>query len=472
MLKPLFKIALILSFIFTAGLARADWAAPTSDPPNCPTGQPGCDIPLNVSNTNQTKAGGLIVGGLRSVLNIFIGDSNTSASTVITDNASQSYFSKRGAGSVIMDFAPEPAAGQYGTVRFFRTTNTTGYKAAEFLKGDGTNSVDSRIGVGGSNSFLNVYGGNVGLGTSAPTAPLNIKRDPVGGLPGWIGQLLIEPVTNNDVGLTLKTTRTGVTQLWSLIAGNGVGNENFRIFNGNGAGDAVNIDTSNNVGIGLVNPASKLDVNGDICWTPPGGSRQCLGSGGSGGGSSFWTDTKQGDIKNTNVDVNTGLPAQVNIQGQLRVAGGAPAANKILISQNGVGLARWANPSEIPGVGLSSMTFTSFSGCTVGIGCPVTSGDSGPTSAPSPSVLDGGTLRMSCPAGYKVVSGGARCRKGWNSALFLGLTLDSSLEASYPASASAWDVACVTSFWSFTTFSVRYFHTLEGIDSAYVTCSK
>ncbi len=469
MLKNTVKFLLLLSLVLSASQVQAvDWANPTFDPPTCPAGTPGCDVPLNVSNNNQTKAGGLIIGGLRSVLSIFIGDSNTSASTVITDNASQSYFSKRGTGPVIMDFTPEPAASQYGTVRFFRTTNTTGYKAAEFLRGNGLNEVDSRVGVGGNNSFFNFYGGNVGVGTNAPTAPLNIKRDPVGGLPGWVGQVLIEPATNSEAGLTLKSMRTGAAQLWSVIAGNGVGNANFRIFNGGNGTDALNIDTANNVGIGTITPASKLDVNGDVCWTT-GGKRQCLSSfsGGTGGtgGSSWWDDNQRGDITNNNP---TG---QVNIQGQLRIIGGAPANNKILISSNNSGLATWANASDIPGVGGigNDVLNTTFSGCSsasVLQGCPIRSGDAGPT-VDLVGATDVGSLRMTCPAGYKVVSGGAECDNSFN----VGVAASGAmLNASRPINNQTWEVQCIKI--NFTVGALFFNKTINAMKQASITCAR
>ncbi|MFH1822776.1 MAG: hypothetical protein ABH830_03690, partial [Patescibacteria group bacterium] len=57
---------LILIFL-TLGLSislqslLADWTAPVADPPTCASGDPGCDAPLNVSNTAQQKAGTLIL---------------------------------------------------------------------------------------------------------------------------------------------------------------------------------------------------------------------------------------------------------------------------------------------------------------------------------------------------------------------------------------------------------------------------
>jgi hypothetical protein len=40
------------------GFAHADWTAPLHTPPTCNAGEPGCDAPINVSTTGQTKGSG------------------------------------------------------------------------------------------------------------------------------------------------------------------------------------------------------------------------------------------------------------------------------------------------------------------------------------------------------------------------------------------------------------------------------
>lgn len=41
--------------------AFADWTPPSHNPPNCPTGEPGCDAPLNVGPSHQTKLGSISI---------------------------------------------------------------------------------------------------------------------------------------------------------------------------------------------------------------------------------------------------------------------------------------------------------------------------------------------------------------------------------------------------------------------------
>ncbi|MDO8592751.1 MAG: hypothetical protein Q7R92_03200, partial [bacterium] len=41
--------------------AAAVWTAPSGNPPACVSGDPGCDAPLNISNTAQQKQGMLLL---------------------------------------------------------------------------------------------------------------------------------------------------------------------------------------------------------------------------------------------------------------------------------------------------------------------------------------------------------------------------------------------------------------------------
>ncbi|PIU15436.1 hypothetical protein COT20_01730, partial [bacterium (Candidatus Gribaldobacteria) CG08_land_8_20_14_0_20_39_15] len=58
-----FGVFVLLLGVFYAALAFTD--APAGTPPNCPAGYPGCDPPLNVGSTPQTKTGSLTIGTLR-----------------------------------------------------------------------------------------------------------------------------------------------------------------------------------------------------------------------------------------------------------------------------------------------------------------------------------------------------------------------------------------------------------------------
>ena len=62
-IKPfLFTFAIILG-MFGASIVIA-WTGPTQTPPNCTSGNPGCDAPLNISSSNQIKTGSITANGL------------------------------------------------------------------------------------------------------------------------------------------------------------------------------------------------------------------------------------------------------------------------------------------------------------------------------------------------------------------------------------------------------------------------
>jgi hypothetical protein len=62
--KPfLYSFAIALGLV-CASTVFAQWSAPLNGPPTCISGNPGCDAPLNVSSTGQTKAGNLTALGL------------------------------------------------------------------------------------------------------------------------------------------------------------------------------------------------------------------------------------------------------------------------------------------------------------------------------------------------------------------------------------------------------------------------
>lgn len=81
--------SIILGLVIAIGATYAvAWTGPTGTPPNCPTGSPGCDAPINVSANGQTKTGALILGaaGASTTLRTVAGKAAFGTSAAIPTN--------------------------------------------------------------------------------------------------------------------------------------------------------------------------------------------------------------------------------------------------------------------------------------------------------------------------------------------------------------------------------------------------
>ena len=81
-------------------------------------------------------------------------------------------------GNVILDINPMAANGVgSAALRLFRSTNTIGLKQVIFYRGNNTNSASAVIGMDGADSFFQIHGGNVGIGTATPTVKLDVAGE-------------------------------------------------------------------------------------------------------------------------------------------------------------------------------------------------------------------------------------------------------------------------------------------------------
>ncbi len=149
-------------------------------------------LPLASTAPNQflvSAAGGVGIGTAAPAANLHLAanqpslrlqdDDDPASYSVLLDVApTQMKIEKAGASGpeVLVDVNPRPLDGVSNAfVRFFRETNTTGQKAVHFLRGNNTSQNSASIGVDGTDSFFQLHGGNLGIGTSAPGARLDVS---------------------------------------------------------------------------------------------------------------------------------------------------------------------------------------------------------------------------------------------------------------------------------------------------------
>ncbi|MBI2591225.1 MAG: hypothetical protein HYW34_00935, partial [Candidatus Brennerbacteria bacterium] len=169
-LKSFLNFTLSVLIVFLASFmialtAVADWTAPDFSPASCPTGVPGCDIPLNTGSDAQTKQGGLNIMG-----NVGIGTTSPALSLSIE---------RTGMDAVVGIYAlgnePSPYQAYYTSAWVLaQTSNGQGWLFGQ------DNWVGGNFSILQSqdpwNRFLSITpSGNVGIGTTAPTGKLEIQ---------------------------------------------------------------------------------------------------------------------------------------------------------------------------------------------------------------------------------------------------------------------------------------------------------
>jgi hypothetical protein len=146
----------------------------------------------------------------------------------------------------------------------FRLSGTTGSHVLDFgLSSAATYSwlqSRSRSNYGSNfNLVLNPNGGQVGIGTLAPSTTLT-----VGNATGTIpGEIMLNPTaTTNEGGqITFKRSLSGGTFDWTLDHfGTSNAESRFRIFGGGSETNGLIIRENGNIGIGTASPVDRLDV--------------------------------------------------------------------------------------------------------------------------------------------------------------------------------------------------------------------
>ncbi len=205
--------------------------------------------------------------------------------------------------------------------------------------------------------------GFVGIGTTTPNANLHV----VGNV-NVAGNILINnnsTITSDRLGRFANGSAGAPAYSFSENTTTGMykPSNNILAFSTNGS-EKIRISTNGNVGVGMINPASKLQVNGNAAI----------------GYVSATSAPSNGLVVSGNVGIGTSNPtAKLEVTGQIKITGGNPGVSKVLTS-DASGLASWET--------LSAVNITSGT-------LPVARGGTGLSSVNSGRILFGGSDALS-----------------------------------------------------------------------------
>lgn len=244
-----------LAFSLAATASAANYVPPTTQPPSCPAGTPGCESPVHTGQATQFKNGIFGVNILGSFFDAFFAIEGGQVGIGYAPSDTD------GAEGVISPVDPDLKLGVNGLVGAQGYCDMLGENC--FTPGDPNpngGASDSKWSTStNGTSIFNNNGGNVGVGTSQPEDALHVAGNTDS--PGRPGMMISQSGTG-DAGIRF---RVGTVAGYALGIDNSI-NDNFSISIGSGLGSinpfviSTNLNPRGNVGIGTNDPTHKLTV--------------------------------------------------------------------------------------------------------------------------------------------------------------------------------------------------------------------
>ena len=325
-----------LSYFF--GCVILAWTEPASP---APTGNTGA--PINITSANQSKIGNLSVG---TGLNYWI--TKNGDSFVLRNNSSVDQFTLGQDGVAIFNSQVKISGGSPGNGKVL-TSDANGLATWQTSSGtlpSGTSGQTLRNNGSGwlATSNLSNNGSNVGIGTTTPTAQLEIA------VPSGAGNNCTFRMSDGNVTLP-NYSSAGFTPA--------LGTNNITYLSAySGTLGGVQLSGFTSSGVNNGNPVGIIGYHGGTSPTTPAVSLISFKHDGGTDRTTLAANEISAQISNGlsnplftvlgggNVGIGTTTPGtKLEIAGQVKITGGTPGAGKVLTS-DAAGLATWQTPTS------------------------------------------------------------------------------------------------------------------------------
>ncbi len=241
--KKIILVIGISSSIFLLSFVIFAWTGPPGTPPYCPTEEPGCETPLHTGTAGQSKTGGLLLNTGGASTGLIVEHGNVGIGTTSPVTALH-------IGGSTMVSLPAISGTVQGTGHRLRIGTATALGSTGVLDignvagGNVWLQVTDRANLASNyNLLLNPNGGNVGIGTTSPSAKLDtigegrfetdkgqIRITPTGWRDSNRSSIKILNKSDNPVELDFRAFHGGLEKGWHFSQRNSALNHSMYFY--------------------------------------------------------------------------------------------------------------------------------------------------------------------------------------------------------------------------------------------------